>query len=510
MRDARRDEIAAYAGGEDPAYQITGTDCGYYYEQECAGHRFRSVRRFPNEARAVEACIAASSYLSDEERYDLPDEEPWEDRLVVTDAEGAVVTAYVGPAQTPAELDDVPGEVAGAISAASEAEAAYEREPSGFLAQLKDRESGDILLRAPRIRTPVAAHSPHDQFDSPQAREDAVEYVVDALGDTEPAHEILEREEGHYFELLRNDEPVLIGRRSYDNSQDAEEAFEAFVQIGKDPANYHRFDLTADGTYGFEVFADASADEMKAAVCRDCNRTAERAQDPNHFRRITDGNACLFGFELVTESRQTLAEHGQFYLSESARMDRIEAIIDLVNDEGFHLIEHLLLRPRVPGSVSADGGDGETGDAFLPLTEGCLNEEGDICFLRSDPYSFRATVVLPYWPDRFREPSFRSFFERTMRGEAPAHVYLRICWVDTCQMHAFETAYRRWLRSRALPEYDCESTDALAHLLEVMCRLRNVYPEATLGACEAAAAGARVILNQTLLGTANPDRDDNS
>ena len=157
-----------------------------------------------------------------------------------------------------------------------------------------------------------------------------------------------------------------------------------------------------------------------------------------------------------------------------------------------------------PQEVEADG--------FMPLDECCLDGDGSVCTISSDPYSFRATVVLPYWPERFRNVSFRNFFERTIRAEAPAHVFLRICWVDVCQMRRFEDAYRRWLRTQTAPGRHCETTDALNSLIDVLVHLRNVYPEAILRGCDDDGGdGAAIILNQTLLGNASfTTSDDNS
>ena len=95
---------------------------------------------------------------------------------------------------------------------------------------------------------------------------------------------------------------------------------------------------------------------------------------------------------------------------------------DPCNSEGFHLIEHILLRPRAPGD---------------PLMQVCLPEGCAFCG-EEDPYSFRVSVVLPYWPERFRNPHFRDLVERTFREEAPAHVQVRLCWISQAQMTEFD------------------------------------------------------------------------
>jgi hypothetical protein len=74
------------------------------------------------------------------------------------------------------------------------------------------------------------------------------------------------------------------------------------------------------------------------------------------------------------------------------------------------------------------------------------------CDHNEDPYSFRATIVLPCWPKRFRDPTFRTLVEKTIQSEAPAHVHFKIMWIGTSDMKAFENVYQQWLREMALTE----------------------------------------------------------
>ena len=126
---------------------------------------------------------------------------------------------------------------------------------------------------------------------------------------------------------------------------------------------------------------------------------------------------------------------------------------------------------------------------------------------RQDPYSFWVTVVLPYWPRRFRDVDFRHFVERTLRLEAPAHVALKIAWVNVHQLHQFQTDYRHWLEQ--LAQYTCQGaacdlTGALNQLLDILPRLRNVYPKATLHNCDQNRPGdSPILLNRTAIGDAN-------
>ncbi len=129
-----------------------------------------------------------------------------------------------------------------------------------------------------------------------------------------------------------------------------------------------------------------------------------------------------------------------------------------------------------------------------------LDEECE-CTL-TDPYTCMAHVVLPYWPDRFINNDFRTFFERTLRREAPAHVYLNICWVSNRHMAEFERAFKRWLIENSRPAADPISlSNALGEWINSIEQLRNVYPTGTLHDCdEDENLENSIILNHSVLG----------
>ncbi len=226
----------------------------------------------------------------------------------------------------------------------------------------------------------------------------------------------------------------------------------------------------------------------------------------------------------------------------------VGTFLAVADAEGLHVLEHVLLRPRTAG------------DPLLPVQ---LNTPGDCrCIEVRDPYSFRITVLLPAWPERMQDIKFRQFVEETIRLEAPAHLYLRICWISLAQMTELEAVYRPWqARLHALcdvmglccaagdpdprrppchdadvvatrtagPSYDpCEEARSGAHplpeagagerpearardhafraatqdLIEVLYDLDTVYPLARLHDCESTRSDTpQVTLNFTKLGT---------
>ena len=86
-------------------------------------------------------------------------------------------------------------------------------------------------------------------------------------------------------------------------------------------------------------------------------------------------------------------------------------------------------------------------DALLPIS---LEEEDScLCPVITDAYGFRMTVVLPAWTNRFAENSFRKLVEKTIRLEAPAHVFVNIVWANVTQLNTFETTFKTWLEENA-------------------------------------------------------------
>lgn len=71
--------------------------------------------------------------------------------------------------------------------------------------------------------------------------------------------------------------------------------------------------------------------------------------------------------------------------------------------------------------------------------------DNNTCKGISNPYEFRATVVLPAWTSRAKDYNYRKYAEDTIRLEAPAHIAMDIFWLNRAQMKEFELCYREWL-----------------------------------------------------------------
>jgi hypothetical protein len=206
----------------------------------------------------------------------------------------------------------------------------------------------------------------------------------------------------------------------------------------------------------------------------------------------------------------------------------VDYFIMYSNIEGFHVVEHLLLRKRTKQ------------DPFMPIQ---LHKETEPCDCPEvkDPYSFRMSVYLPSWSKRFKKIRFRQHIEKVLREECPAHIFPKICWISHEQMVDFEKKYTAWLDVlRQLPIGECcldiegkkdecinrqrggltplpptllsvptppktldeQYRDTLKDLIELMLEVDNVFPTARLHSCEETDGdNPEISLDNTSLGT---------
>ena len=129
-----------------------------------------------------------------------------------------------------------------------------------------------------------------------------------------------------------------------------------------------------------------------------------------------------------------------------------------LNEEGFHLIEHILLRPGKTDTRKS---------SLMDLSEKDAN--GNIIPPEyPDRFSFQLSIVFPNWPGRLKNESFRRLIEDTVITETPAHITANFHWMNKEQMHGFEEWYRRWLQRRAEDSADVqEAVDKLVELLHI-------------------------------------------
>ncbi len=151
---------------------------------------------------------------------------------------------------------------------------------------------------------------------------------------------------------------------------------------------------------------------------------------------------------------------------------------------GLHVLEHILLRPLYNQSSAPL-------TQLLPLCgDGTNNIHAD-CLL-PDYYSMQMTIVLPGWIAISNNMDFRAFTENLIRTETPAHVALKICWVDPALMFLFEkttavffAAMTKVKKTGAVPSAQ-DITDyntALDDVYTMMGLLKNMYLPSNLDDC---------------------------
>jgi hypothetical protein len=532
-RDARIDDVLFLLRPPDVTCAVRGTGCGFAFtldvEVEGEAVHFRGLQRHADGRRVRRARNDAARWLADADRLSVPDDGPYADSLLLTNPSGVPIAVAEEPETTDpsdlaADLVAFLQTAAGVDPELTESSGAYRyrlhapSNPSDAGVQLESVEAfptseaaWDACNRlAERLQNrdhvfsitgdthctfgfgvedddgdPMALHP--KVYPTPEARNDAVDDALRIAG-----------REG--FHLV---EHILLRPRS------AGQAAPYYFEL-RDP-DAGAVLLRSRATYADE---EAAARALRAVVDA-LLAGGEDAVRPTRPR--TEPDPVLYAFRVPAETEDgtsVVGEPPDGFDTESARREAVDDLLAFVGDVFDPESEE---EPDL--SPFLQSFSGEEGDRLLPIDAACSGEQGVQCPLRVDPYSFRATVVLPAWPRRFRERAFRDFIERTIRTEAPAHVFLRICWVDAEQMCAFEAAYRPWLETLVLPstatggpraaaERHCRAQAALDALIDVLGRLRNVYPPAVLRDCDTT-QGTPVTLNQTLLGSATANDHGN-
>jgi uncharacterized protein YegP (UPF0339 family) len=284
--------------------------------------------------------------------------------------------------------------------------------------------------------------------------------------------------------------------------------------------NWHRTPLVIDYTEFFEVFSENDEDgidgwrfrlrdseqgilfsstrhytsevALQQAMEATLHAGVRRAQ--YQVKRNKNGR---YYFTLLDLDQNVIARRRQYYSSRFEVEQLIRQCMDLLEyretrRSGFHLVEHLLLRPIT------------SSDRVFKIARQADCSPGYL-----DPYSFRATAVVPYWPQRFQNMDFRRYFEATLRSEVPAHIHLKICWVDRAAMVEFEQAFFGWLklksgklfRHTSLQANNQPLSDAQNKLLDILQNLNSIYPQSQLFDCRLEGDTQSILLNQSKLGS---------
>jgi len=276
------------------------------------------------------------------------------------------------------------------------------------------------------------------------------------------------------------------------------------IQKTEDNPPKYYFHIIDEG--GNKVIASIQEYDSFSEAADQALKLSEVFVDPSSYKHV-DVAPDQFSFEITDESNNALAHSGVIYPDEASRENAIATIIEKLSadcpGEGMHMVEHMLLRPRfsppvIPGEELID---------TYKLFDVCLEENCQFCG-EEDPYSFRISLIMPYWHDRFQSMEFRRYFEDMVRTETPAHCMIKICWVSNSMMNAFETVYREWMEALASYESDLilkeEKQDFLRiasnKMIEILTIIHSEYPIAHLHDCDEGTTNP-VLLNNTIIGT---------
>lgn len=173
------------------------------------------------------------------------------------------------------------------------------------------------------------------------------------------------------------------------------------------------------------------------------------------------------------------------------------------NEEGLFTIEHVFLLPDV-------NDDKAEIEKFLPV---CIDDCNDCCSM--DPYSFKVSIILPGYTQRFSDPDFRAYMELMIQAELPAHIVPRICWIgqrdnyelekgEINQLMVLEAAYKHYLeelKANRMEEIPIQK-QTLIDLKTILFDLYTLYPVGRLHDCESDEdLEGKIILGRTNLGS---------
>lgn len=214
----------------------------------------------------------------------------------------------------------------------------------------------------------------------------------------------------------------------------------------------------------------------------------------NYYFQVVDPS-------IIDPLEQVLARQYIYYTTpeelETAILEIIEFMKFEFTEEGIYLVEHIILRPDVLDNDAPV-------EQFLPI---CKDDCDEICSL--DPYSFKVSVVLPGFTQRFANQDFRLFMEELIQRELPAHVLAKICWIgyrkgavpdSENELLQFQETYKDYLFAKTDLEQEQDEPTLLA-FKEVLTNLNTIYPTGLLEDCEGGETGNKIILGRTKLGT---------
>jgi hypothetical protein len=181
-----------------------------------------------------------------------------------------------------------------------------------------------------------------------------------------------------------------------------------------------------------------------------CPALLNRGNNLNHYRIVADGrsnNACSLYFAIGDDTGYCLLSHHPTKRAAVIEANRLSRFIDTLAAEtaGFHLVEHLLLRPA--------------------------RQPADAAF-----HAMRISAIFPAWSPRFSNPEFRLLVEGTLARCCPAHIAVDVLWLNFETMAVFDHLHGEWLRLKRHPAAKPSALDRAAQVLALFLERQAPKP----------------------------------
>ncbi|MBK7214285.1 MAG: diguanylate cyclase [Bacteroidales bacterium] len=284
---------------------------------------------------------------------------------------------------------------------------------------------------------------------------------------------------------LENRIGKLLGMRNLLRRDLSEFQFTIYAEIDSTPGDEFRFRIrhSESGKIILSSSTHYSTEELARAEMR---RALKAAMLPASYQRKVTIDERFY-FNIVDGSGEVIARRIEYFATTELMNQAIDSLIfylqEQFSEEGFYLIENILLRPE-PDST----------DPFLPI---CKAEQQTSCS-DFDPYSYRLHFILPAENGRFRNMQFRRFAEQVIREETPAHILTKICWISKEDISLIEKAYKDWLYLKSGRD-ETNREEKLKALIKALYEVKNIYPSQLLKDCSN--NESQFILGSTALGS---------
>lgn len=285
---------------------------------------------------------------------------------------------------------------------------------------------------------------------------------------------------GSYGWTIKDDFDNLILWSTHQNHPTIEEAIESL---------YLATLLITETT--FEEVENALEDLQPGTYVIAGNLELEQLSVSSFFFRVVNPDVS------PSDPARIVAASHDYYVSIETFKAGIENVLNFIKyrftEEGMFMLEHILIRPMKEDAPASE---------FLPF---CADDCANSCCI--DPYSFKVTIVLPGYTERFSSMDFREFMEQLICEEIPAHIIPKICWVGNRKntvpdnkndLLNFENAFRSFLEVKTDPGNDI--SQQLEELIDKMRDLNTIYPKGILGNCENE-SDPKIILGRSKIGS---------